>query len=102
VGGECADIKESRALWLGFDLNDPTKIVPVEFVPITPIGKLVLNRKWRNHFAETEAAMVCCLLPNVCCMIMTLFGIGFSDDPRFKTFVFPCRHTAQPPWRAQL
>jgi len=42
----------------GFDLLDPTKIVPVEYVPITPIGKLVLNKNVRNFFAETEQSMV--------------------------------------------
>jgi catalase len=55
-------MEESDALRFGFDLNDPTKIVPVEVVPITPIGKLVLNRNPKNYFAETEQVMVRCPL----------------------------------------
>lgn len=56
VGVQIMD--ESDALRWGFDLLDPTKIVPVELVPITPIGKFVLNRNTMNYFAETEQAMV--------------------------------------------
>jgi catalase len=51
-------MEEEDVLRFGFDLLDPTKIVPVEYVPITPIGKFVLNRNVRNYFAETEQSMV--------------------------------------------
>lgn len=51
-------MEESDVLRWGFDLLDPTKIVPVELAPITPIGKLVLNRNTVNYFAETEQCMV--------------------------------------------
>lgn len=37
-----------------FDLLDPTKLVPEETVPVTIIGKMVLNRNPDNFFAETE------------------------------------------------
>ena len=37
-----------------FDLLDATKIIPEELVPVTPVGKLVLNRNPDNYFAETE------------------------------------------------
>jgi len=37
-----------------FDILDPTKIIPVEQVPLVPVGKLVLNRNPDNFFAETE------------------------------------------------
>jgi catalase len=37
-----------------FDLLDPTKIVPEELVPVTPIGRLVLDRNPDNFFAEVE------------------------------------------------
>src|SRR5450432_389181 len=37
-----------------FDILDPTKLIPEELVPITPLGKLVLNRNPDNYFAETE------------------------------------------------
>jgi catalase len=49
---------EEDQLRFGFDLLDPTKIVPEEFVPITKLGKMQLNRNPRNYFAETEQVMV--------------------------------------------
>lgn len=49
---------EEDQLKFGFDLLDPTKIVPVELVPITPLGKMQLNRNPLNYFAETEQVMV--------------------------------------------
>lgn len=51
-------MEESDVLRWGFDLLDPTKIVPVELAPITPIGKIVLNKNTINYFAETEQCMV--------------------------------------------
>ena len=51
-------MEESDRLRFGFDLLDPTKIVPEEIVPVTPLGKLQLNRNPRNFFAETEQVMV--------------------------------------------
>ncbi|KAL1793950.1 hypothetical protein ACET3X_007371 [Alternaria dauci] len=44
-------------LRFGFDLLDPTKIVPEDIVPFTPLGKLTLNRNPRNYFSETEQIM---------------------------------------------
>lgn len=38
----------------GIDLLDPTKLVPEELAPVTPVGKLTLNRNPTNYFAETE------------------------------------------------
>lgn len=49
---------EEDQLRFGFDLLDPTKIVPEELVPFTPLGKLTLNRNPKNYFAETEQIMV--------------------------------------------
>jgi catalase len=49
---------EGDELRYGFDLLDPTKIVPVEYVPITKLGKLQLNRNPLNYFSETEQVMV--------------------------------------------
>lgn len=51
-------IDESDVLSYGFDLLDPTKILPVEEVPISPLGKMQLNRNPLNYFAETEQVMV--------------------------------------------
>lgn len=45
---------ESDQLAYGFDLLDPTKFVPEEIVPITPLGKMTLNMNPKNYFAETE------------------------------------------------
>lgn len=66
-------IDEQRAHSLPFDLLDPTKLVPEELVPITPVGRLVLNRNPENFFAEAEqvAFHPAHLVP----------GIDFSDDP---------------------
>jgi catalase len=51
-------MEEEDQLRFGFDLLDPTKIVPEDIVPFTPLGKLTLNRNPRNYFAETEQIMV--------------------------------------------
>jgi catalase len=52
---------------------DATKIVPEELVPVTPVGRMVLDRNPDNFFAETEqvAFGVQNLVP----------GIDFSNDP---------------------
>jgi len=52
-------MNEEDQLKFGFDLLDPTKIVPEELVPITKLGKMTLNRNPVNYFAETEQVMVC-------------------------------------------
>lgn len=49
---------EDDQLRFGFDLLDPTKIVPEEYVPVTKLGKMQLNRNPLNYFAETEQVMV--------------------------------------------
>ena len=56
-----------------FDVLDATKIVPEELVPLTPIGRMVLNRNPDNFFAETEQVAFCTahIVP----------GIDFSNDP---------------------
>ncbi|HKY01696.1 MAG TPA: catalase [Burkholderiales bacterium] len=56
-----------------FDILDPTNIVPEELVPITPVGKMVLNRNPDNFFAETEQVAFCTahIVP----------GIDFTNDP---------------------
>jgi catalase len=48
---------ESQQLAFGFDLFDPTKIVPEEIVPVTSLGKMTLNLNPTNYFAETEQVM---------------------------------------------
>jgi catalase len=63
-----------------FDPLDPTKIVPEEVVPLTPLGKMVLNRNVDNFFAETEQVAFCPshLVP----------GIDFSNDPLLQGRLF--------------
>lgn len=64
---------EEQAEAFAFDVLDPTKIIPEELVPLTPVGKLVLNRNPDNFFAETEQVAFCTahIIP----------GIDFSNDP---------------------
>jgi catalase len=56
-----------------FDVLDPTKIIPEEMLPPTPVGRLVLDRMPDNFFAETE--QVAFMTQNV------PPGIDFSNDP---------------------
>ena len=64
---------EEQADDFTFDVLDQTKIVPEELVPVTPVGKLVLNRNPDNFFAETEQVAFCAahIVP----------GIDFTNDP---------------------
>ncbi len=64
---------EEQAEEFSFDVLDPTKIVPEELVPVTPVGRMVLNRNPDNFFAETEqvAFGVQNMVP----------GFDFSNDP---------------------
>nr|UVJ46737.1 CAT2 [Curvularia lunata] len=54
---EAQIMEEEDQLRFGFDLLDPTKMVPEDLVPFTPLGKLTLNRNPRNYFSETEQIM---------------------------------------------
>jgi catalase len=47
-------IPEAKADSFGFDILDPTKLVPEELVPPVVAGKLVLNRNCEDFFAECE------------------------------------------------
>jgi catalase len=64
---------EEQAEGFSFDVLDATKIVPEELVPLTPVGRMVLNRNPDNFFAETEQVAFCTahIIP----------GIDFSNDP---------------------
>ncbi|OAL51962.1 heme-dependent catalase [Pyrenochaeta sp. DS3sAY3a] len=70
---EAQVMDEKDQLRFGFDLLDPTKIVPEDIVPFTPLGKLTLNRNPRNYFAETEQIMY-----QVGHIVR---GIDFTEDP---------------------
>ena len=56
-----------------FDVLDATKLIPEEQVPIRPVGRMVLDRRVDNFFAETEQVAFC--TQNV------VPGIDFSNDP---------------------
>lgn len=64
---------EQTANEFPFDVLDPTKIVPEDLVPITPVGKMTLNRNPDNFFAETEQVAFC--------TAHVIPGIDFSNDP---------------------
>jgi catalase len=51
-------VDEADVLSFGFDLLDPTKIIPEEIVPVQLIGSMKLDTNPRNYFAETEQVMV--------------------------------------------
>lgn len=63
-----------------FDLLDPTKIIPEEMVPVTKIGRLVLDHNPDNFFAETEqvAFHPGHIVP----------GIDFTNDPLLQGRLF--------------
>jgi catalase len=64
---------EEQADTFSFDVLDATKLIPEELVPVTPVGRMVLNRNPDNFFAETEqvAFGTANLIP----------GIDTSNDP---------------------
>jgi catalase len=64
---------EEQADQFSFDILDATKLIPEELIPITPVGRLVLNRNPDNFFAETEQVAFC--------TAHVVPGIDFSNDP---------------------
>ena len=64
---------EEQADAFEFDVLDPTKVVPEELVPVTPVGRMVLNRNPDNFFSETEQVAFC--------TAHVIPGIDFSNDP---------------------
>ncbi len=83
---------EEQAESFPFDILDPTKLIPEELVPVTPVGKMVLDRNPDNFFAETEQVAFCTahIVP----------GIDFSNDPLLqgRNPLLP-RYPDQPPGR---
>lgn len=73
-------VDEGKEEELGFDILDPTKLIPEAQVPVQLIGKMVLNRNPDNFFAETEqvAFHPGHLVP----------GIDFSNDPLLQGRLF--------------
>jgi catalase len=71
---------EADAEQFPFDHLDPTKLIPEEMVPLSVIGRLVLDRWPDNFFAETEQVAFC--PANV------VPGIDFSNDPLLQGRLF--------------
>lgn len=73
-------VQEEDEMSFDFDLLDPTKIIPEELIPVTPIGKFILNRNVDNFFAEIEQIAFCPahIVP----------GIDFSNDPLLQARLF--------------
>ncbi len=71
---------EEQADAFPFDHLDPTKLIPEERVPLTVIGRMVLDRWPDNFFAETEQVAYCPanIVP----------GIDFSNDPLLQGRLF--------------
>jgi catalase len=78
LGVQVVDEKDAQAY--GFDLLDPTKLLPEEQVPVEPVGLLTLDRNPTNFFAETEqvAFHVGNLVP----------GIDVTNDPLLQARLF--------------
>ena len=64
---------EKQAEQFPFDVLDATKLIPEEDVPLRMVGRLVLDRRVDNFFAETEQVAFC--TQNI------VRGIDFTDDP---------------------
>jgi catalase len=64
---------ERQAEAFSFDILDATKIIPEELIPVTPVGRMVLDRNPDNFFAETEQVAFC--------TAHVVPGIDFSNDP---------------------
>jgi catalase len=71
---------QEQADALPFDHLDPTKLIPEETIPLTVIGRMVLDRWPDNFFAETEQVAFCPshILP----------GMDFSNDPLLQGRLF--------------
>ena len=64
----------------GFDILDPTKLIPEEIVPLRKVGKMTLDRNPDNFFAETEQVA---FHPG-----HVVPGIDFSNDPLLQGRLF--------------
>jgi catalase len=78
LGVQLLDEEDEHAF--NFDILDPTKFWPEEFVPVMPVGKMTLNRNPDNFHAETE--QVAFHPGNV------VPGIDFSNDPLLQGRLF--------------
>jgi len=73
-------VEEKDEQKFGFDLLDPTKLIPEELVPVQRIGKMTLTRNPDNFFSETEQVA---FHPG-----HLVSGIDFSNDPLLQGRLF--------------
>ncbi|KAI1861295.1 uncharacterized protein JN550_010974 [Neoarthrinium moseri] len=73
-------VDEEQALAFGFDLLDPTKIIPEEYAPLQTLGVMKLDTNPTNYFAETEQVM---FQPG-----HIVRGIDFTEDPLLQGRIF--------------
>jgi catalase len=71
---------EKTAAKFPFDVLDATKLIPEELVPLTPVGRMVLDRNPDNFFAETEQVA---FHPG-----HVVPGIDFTNDPLLQGRLF--------------
>jgi catalase len=73
-------VPEADVLAYGFDLLDPTKLLPEELVPVRIVGKMTLTRNPANFFSEVEQVAFCVsnLVP----------GVDVTDDPLLQGRMF--------------
>jgi catalase len=71
---------QAEADKLDIDVLDPTKLIPEEEIPLTVVGRMVLDRNPDNFFAETEQVAFCPanIVP----------GLDFSNDPLLQGRLF--------------
>ncbi|XXH04636.1 hypothetical protein Hte_011054 [Hypoxylon texense] len=73
-------VDEDKALAFGFDLLDPTKILPEELAPLQKLGVMKLHTNPTNYFAETEQIM---FQP-----AHIVRGVDFTEDPLLQGRIF--------------
>ena len=71
---------QEKADSFDFDILDASKLIPEELVPLTPLGKMVLNRNVAEFFAETEQVAFCPshMVP----------GVDLTNDPLLQGRLF--------------
>ncbi|KAI1340606.1 CATB protein [Xylariaceae sp. FL0016] len=73
-------VDEDKALAFGFDVLDPTKIIPEEYAPLQTLGVMKLHTNPTNYFAETEQIM---FQPG-----HIVRGVDFTEDPLLQGRIF--------------
>ncbi|KAK7728436.1 hypothetical protein SLS63_006665 [Diaporthe eres] len=73
-------VDENQAEAFGFDMLDPTKILPEELAPLQVLGTMKLDVNPTNYFAEVEQVM---FQPG-----HIVRGIDFTEDPLLQGRIF--------------